>query len=603
MRDILSRGVRYFRRHGLVSTLRRALRETHLADVSADSASAEPPIRCLPASDDETYRRWIEAHEPSVEDLHLQRAAAQRLGYRPLISIVTPVFNPDIRVFRDMLESVLAQTYDNWELCLADASTDSRVSAAIEEYRGRHERIVARHLSENRGIALNSNEALSLARGEFIALLDHDDMLAPFALFEVARALDVNPGIDVLFSDRDVMTFEGKRLYPFFKPGWSPDYLLAQNYLCHLIVIRKSVVDKVGGFSSGYDGSQDYDLFLRVTESTDRVIHVPHVLYHWRIVPGSSSVDPTAKVYAYDAALRVLRDAAERRGWSVSVDRGSSPGCYDVTFNVSGTPVVSVIVASRRGGESLSRCVSSLGRTTYEGTEVAVVRPRGTPDGRETAGLSAAPESAPLHILDAAVLPARSALFNYGAAKSGGAYLVFLDEDAEVITPEWLQRLLGLVQRPGTGAAGPRLITPSGTIHSAGLILSPSGAVLRSHHGFPRDHHGYNSMIKNLRNVSAVDCCLMIRRSVFEALGGFDEHFDCYGMIDLCMRLRDRDLVITYQPQAEILFRGDDSSLRSEPADNERTRFAERWAAVLAKGDPYYSPHLSMTREDFSLHI
>ena len=307
--DVISRGIRFLLKHGPKKTIERTLLELYrmrgrpFAD--HDGAGGESSGRRQYSFDSDIYRQWSEKFEPDDRVLLEQHEIARTFRLKPLISLVTPVFNPDVTVFAGMIGSVMDQTYDNWELCLADASTNAEIGELIRQSEEKNpQRLRVKRLDRNLGIAGNSNEALKLATGDFVALLDHDDVIAPWALFDIAKCVNDNPQADCIFSDRDILFPGGMRAHPFFKPGWSPDLLMSQNYLCHIAVFRRELIETLGGFRAGFDGAQDYDLFLRATEATRNVIHIPRILYHWRVVQGSASVDHDAKPYAYDAAQK-----------------------------------------------------------------------------------------------------------------------------------------------------------------------------------------------------------------------------------------------------------------------------------------------------------
>ncbi len=560
-----------------------------------------------PLSDRAKYELWIAKNEPDSTAIEDQRNRSREFPVRPLISIITPVFNPDKKVFIEMIESVVSQTYDNWELCLADASTESHVRRIIEEYmRNNGNRIKVKYLHGNKGITGNSNEALSLATGDFIALLDHDDTLAPFALFEVVKAINENRDIEFIYSDRDIISYDNQRLYPFFKPDWSPDYLLAQNYLCHLNVFRKKMIDEIGGFREGYDGSQDYDLLLRVTEFTNKITHIPKILYHWRIVHGSASVNPDAKVYAYNAAVRALQDAIYRRGWKGTVTHGSTRGFYNIKLDINGNPGVSIVIPSKNGNEMLKRSVNSLQKTTYNNCEIVIVSNNNIEEwiSRELSHISnikLLKYDKPFHFFG---------MSNYAVPYLNTEYVLFLDQHTEIISTDLIELLLGFAQRKGTGAVGAKLIYTNGTIHSAGLIIDNRANVRKSHHGHPRDNSGYNGSVQNVHNVSAVSgICMMVRKEVFHSVGGFDTTFDEYGDIDFCLKLQEGKYIIVYQPLAELFYHKTPSTTDKhaqgmrEQHMKEKELFLLKWDHILQKGDPYYNPNLTAEGEDFSLNV
>jgi len=610
---LIERSIRYLKQHGFRKTLSRGffeLNQIRKEGLNSFIKKTDPGyVAAIDLFDDENYKLWSEQNEPDIDSINKQKELSRRFELKPKISIITPVFNPDRKVFVEMIESVVNQTYPHWELCLSDASTDPSIKDIIEgSIKTGRGRIKVKYLDQNKGIAGNSNEALSLATGDYVALLDHDDALAPFALYEVVKAINEHPEVNFIYSDRDIISYDGKRLHPFFKPDWSPDYLLSQNYLCHINVFRKQLIDEVGGVREGYEGSQDYDLVLRATELTDRIIHIPKILYHWRIVAGSASVDATAKPYAYDAAIRTLEDAAERRGWPVTVTHGISKGMYDVKFIIKGKPKVSIVIPSEDCGALLKRCIHSiLEGSGYTNYELVVV---GSGEVEQILAQHKGKKSAfPLKLLTCAKRGSFSEACNYAVSRADGEYILFLRENMEVASDEWIEHMIGFAQREVTGAVGAKLLSSDGTVYAAGLILDEKGNVRRSHHLHPRNSPGYNGRIQCVQNVSAVSACVLVRKEVFEEAGGFDPRLSAYAEIDLCLKLREMNYLIVYNPHAELYYHGphavenEHGHERPEELKKERELFVRKWGHILKKGDPFYSPNLTGDKEDFSIRI
>lgn len=565
------------------------------------------------ANDMDAYQVWIVKNEPDARRLEEQRELSRSLRYRPKVSIVTPVYNIDRDILKITVESVINQTYDNWELCLADgASSKPHVKEVLESYSKKDKRIKIKLLAENKGISGNSNEAISMATGEFIALLDHDDALPPFALFEVARAINERPELDFIYSDRDMITMEGKRHNPYFKPDWSPDYLLSCNYLCHLNVFSRSIIEKTGGFREAFDGSQDYDIVLRVTELTDKIRHIPKILYHWRTMPGSAANSSDAKPYAYTAALKALQEALKRRGYEGTVEENSfTKGLYNVKLRVNSNPKVSIIIPSKDNSGILSKCISSiLNKTTYKNYEIVLVDNQSNDDKtfeyyRQLKGV---PQ---IKILEYGYSFNFSKINNFGVSKTDSEYIVFLNNDTELITGNWLELMLGFAQRKDIGAVGVKLLYPDETIQHAGLFIGVTGYLGRSHHKFPRNSFGHGGRIQATQNLSAVAAaCMMMRRGVFEGVGGFDARFEvAHGDIDLCLKLREKDLLIVYLPFVELYHyesytRGyEDTDEKKERFALENSLFIKQWGHILKNGDPYYNPNLTVDNEDFAIRI
>jgi glycosyltransferase involved in cell wall biosynthesis len=610
---VIKKGIRYLKRYGFAKTLARSYLElqqlgkkglfnpkerTNNRDASGESRFG-----------DETYRLWSEKSEPGVQALTNQRDLARGFALRPKISVITPVFNPDKKVFIEMIESVIAQTYDRWELCLADASTQPYVREIVENFAKNEKRIKTKYLKVNGGIAENSNEALSMAAGDYVALLDHDDTIAPFALFEVVTAINEYPDVDFIYSDRDIISYDGVRLHPFFKPDWSPDYLLSQNYLCHLNVFKKSLIDRVG-FRKDYDGSQDYDLFLRITELTDRIRHIAKILYHWRVVPGSASVDSTAKPYAYDAAIRALSDALRRRNLVGTVTHGATKGFYDIRFEVRNDPKVSIIIPTKGESKTLKKCTKSiLDKTRYNKYEIVIIYEEGEAS-KAINSINSISKKERVKIIKYDELFHLSKAKNYAVSLTNAEYIVMLSEKTHIITEDWIEYLIGFAQRKGTGAVGGKLVYPNETIRSAGLIIDKEGNVRRSHHRFPRNSPGYNGRINSVQNFSAVSAeCMMCKRDIFQAVGGMDPQFASYANIDFCLKLRKDNYLIVYEPRVELYcderlgLKDEDIQEESAALTREKRSFLQKWGDVLEKGDPYYNPNLSPDKGDFSIAV
>jgi GT2 family glycosyltransferase len=563
-----------------------------------------------PHSPDDAFPLWIALNEPQPAELEEQRQAC--FPFEPTISLVVPVWEPPLPFLTAMLESVLGQTYPRWELCLADGgSRDPAVREMLGRYSRHDSHIKVRFLATNRGIAGNSQEALALATGDYVALLDQDDTLAPFALHEVVRAVNHEPEADLLYSDEDTIDASGtRRANPHFKPDWSPDTLRSYNYICHLAVFRRELVEEIGGFRPGFEGSQDYDLILRASERARRIVHIPKVLYHWRVHAGSVTADESVKGYAYHSAHKALGNHLQRCGSPGEVRDGSRPGTYQVTYPIPGWPLVSVIIPNRDHAAALARCVTSVARSTYARHEILIVENQsrepatfaGYEQLRQRGNVRIVPWDRPFNF---------AAVNNDAAAQARGDVLLFLNNDVEAINTDWLERLLEHALRPEVGAVGAKLCYRDDTIQHAGVILGVGGIAGHAHRHFPRSAAGYARRLAVVQNLSAVTgACLMIRKPVFEEVGGFDERFVLiYNDVDLCLRLRQRGYAIIWTPWAELYH--DESSTRgSDDRPQNREQVAAeiallraKWGELLRAGDPYYNPNLTLRYEDFSLRV
>ncbi len=532
--------------------------------------------------------------------------------HKPKISVIVPVYNTAEFFLGEMLTSVTNQTYPHWELCIADGgSAAPRTQKALMDYDGRDARIKIKFLGENKGIAGNSNEALSLATGDYMAFLDHDDTLAPFALFEIVKAINETPEADFLYSDEDLVSENGKtRFEPHFKPDWSPDNLRSCNYITHLTVIKKELLLKSGGFRAGFEGSQDYDLILRATEVAQKIVHIPKVLYHWRLHKDSCAGRPEVKFYAYEAGEKALADHLLRTGIEGIIDDSPSPGLYKIARRVD-SPKVSIIIPNRDHADVLNNCVKSiLEKSTYKNYEIIIVE-NGSVEDATIELYNDLKEYGNVRILRWDKPFNYSSVNNHAARFADGKILLFLNNDTEVISVDWLEKMLEHAVRKDVGAVGAKLYYRDNTVQHAGVILGVGGFVLHPHRFFSSTAFGYRARLKIIQDVSAVTgACLMMQTEVFEEIGGFDEGYKLtLGDIDLCLRLREKGYLIVWTPYSELYHdelktRGYDNTVeKRERGKKEEALFRARWKNVLEKGDPYYSPNLTQDKEDFSIRI
>lgn len=563
---------------------------------------------------DASYRKWIATHEPGEAELDTMARESAQWGYRPRISIVTPVFNPRKKDLVHCIQSVVGQIYDNWELCLVDGASDpGYVQETIARFAQQDHRIKHLRLPKNLGIAGNSNDALRLATGEFVAFLDHDDMLAPFALYEVVKSLNQDQALDFLFSDEDkVPSSSNKRYSPFFKPEWGPDTFRSYNYPCHFAVTRRALLERVGGLREGFDGSQDYDLLLRVTDATTKIRRIPKILYHWRASETSVASDMTIKPYAYPAAKKALSEHLNRRGLDGEVMDGFALGAYRVRYSVRPGQRVSIIVPTRDQVDLLKRCVLSiLAATNWRHFQVVIVDNQSRE--RETREfVQAIQRDQRVRVIQYDQSFNFSALNNFAVRSTDTEQLVFLNNDTEVISPDWLTTMLEFAQRPDVGAVGIKLYYPDDTVQHGGVVIGLGGVAGHAFRGFPRLNHGYMGRLSIVQNVSTVTAaCMMLRRAVFDEVGGFDERLShAFNDVDLCLRIREKGYVNVFTPYAE-LYHHESASRGYDLATPERTaRFVKevefmktRWKHVLDAGDPYYNPNLTLEKPDFSLRL
>jgi GT2 family glycosyltransferase len=552
-----------------------------------------------------SYDTWIRENEPGEQDLSLQREEARTLLYRPLISVIVPVYETDEDMLVRMIESVRAQTYEDWELCIADGNSGKTyVREKLQEYAGRDKRIKVVFLKENKHIAGNSNEALSLAEGQFIGFLDHDDELAPFALYEIVRLLNADPSLDFIYSDEDKIDAHGRRGSPFFKPDWSPDLLLSVNYICHFTVIRHFLLKEIGGFRNGFDGAQDYDLFLRASTVTSKIAHIPKILYHWRDHEASTATDVSRKEYADSAGVAALKDFLGAANLQAEVMPGVVKTNYVVRYPVAGRPLVSIIIPFKDKIVLLRKCVESiLEKTTYEDYEIILVS-NASSEAETFEYLDALGRNPRIRVLTFDEEFNYSRINNFGVRYARGSFLLFLNNDTEVIEPEWLTFLLEHAQRKEIGAVGCKLLFPDGTIQHAGVIVGITGFAGHVFAGLPEHAYTAFGSADFLRNCLAVTgACLMTRKEVFDEVGGFDESFIvCGSDVDICLRIHQKGYRNIYVPYA-VLYHHEAAS-RGSCIPSVDFEFSLRsYREFLPLRDPYYNPNLTLLKTDCSLKM
>ena len=555
------------------------------------------------------YGPWYEAYVPDEAALEKQRH--HHFEYSPLISVAVPAYRTPEKFLAQMIDSLLAQTYGNWELCIANGSPeDSAMKKVLEEYTKKDSRIRVSELTENKGIAGNTNAALEMAQGEFVGLLDHDDLLAPNALYEIVRALDEDRNLDAVYTDEDKVTTElDEHFQPHLKPDFNLDLLRSNNYICHFFVVRRSIVQKVGGFCQEFDGAQDHDFIFRCIETAEKVGHIPEILYHWRTHKASTADNPASKMYAFDAGKRAIEAHLKRTGTEGIVSHTPDLGFFRVKYPVQGQPLVSVIIPNKDEKETLKACIDSIReKTEYPNYEIIIVENNSTTDEifQYYKELSQDPR---IRLLRWKKEFNYSAINNYGVRHANGEYLLFLNNDVTVITPGWIKELLGVCQRPEVGAAGVKLIYPDNTIQHAGCVIGIGGIAGHMFVDMPANRTGYLHKASILQDMSAVTAaCMMMKRTAFEEAGGFTEKLSvAFNDVDLCLKVRKNHKLIVYDPYVQLYHM--ESKTRGAEDNKEKVRrFQEeieymrcQWIDILKKGDPYYNKNLSLTKWNYSL--
>lgn len=559
------------------------------------------------------------------------------------ISILVPLWNNDRQFQIEMLDSVMNQTYRNWELCLADGSDEahSYIGEICREYAARSEgRIVYKKLEKNEGIAGNTNACVRMATGEYIGLLDQDDILHPSVLFEYAKAINEQDA-DYIYCDET--TFKSgdinKMLTMHFKPDYAPDNLRANNYICHFSVFARELMDGDELFRTKFDGSQDHDMILRLTDNAKKIVHVPRLMYYWRSHSGSVASGIDAKPYAIAAAKGAVSEHLKKHGYDhfqITSTRAFET-IFKIRYEIIGTPKVSIVIANKDHAEDLQRCVTSIvEKSTYDNYEIIIVENNSeTKEIRDYYGkllnseyTPAAGQSMTDVQNDGGILRSEdgrisvvtykgafnySAVNNLGVKYASGEYILLLNNDTEVITVNWIEELLMYAQRTDVGAVGAKLFYGDKTIQHAGVVigLGAHRTAGHTHYKQHRQNLGYMGRLCYAQNVTAVTgACLMVKKSLFEEVGGLDEGFEIsLNDVDFCLKLREKELLNVFTPFCELyhyesISRGlDDQGEKAQRYNKESEKFREKWKEVLAKGDPYYNPNFSLDRSDFSLKI
>ena len=556
------------------------------------------------------YGPWYEAYIPDKAELEKQKK--HKFAYTPRISVAVPAFRTPEVFLRQMIQSLLDQTYPNWELCIANGSPDdTEMTAILKEYASADRRICVRDLRENLGIAGNTNAALTMASGEFVGLLDHDDLLAPNALYEIVKKLNEDRELDAVYTDEDKVTTDlSEHFQPHLKPDFNLDLLRSNNYICHFFVVRKTIVDKVGGFRQEFDGAQDHDFIFRcVEEASGRVGHVPEIVYHWRTHKASTADNPASKMYAFDAGKRAIEAHLKRVGVEGEVSHTPDLGFFRVKYPVHGEPMVSIIIPNKDEKESLQACIESIReKTEYQNYEILIIENNSTSEEifHYYKELSRDPK---IRLLRWKKEFNYSAINNFGVRHAKGDYLLFLNNDVKVIDPDWMSEMLSVCQRKETGAVGVKLIYPDNTIQHAGCVVGMGGIAGNMFVNMPAERTGYLHKASLLQDMSCVTAaCMMMKKEVFLEAGGFTEELAvAFNDVDLCLKVRSHGHLIVYDPYVK-LYHYESKSRGTEDSEEKVRRFQTEieymrchWLDILKKGDPYYNKNLSLTKWNYSL--
>lgn len=557
------------------------------------------------------YNEWAKMFDLSKEQLAKQRNTNFEL--MPTMSLVVATYNTPIRYLKEMIDTVIDQSYSSWELCIADGSTDDQVLDYVNKNYQNETRIKIKKLDKNYGISGNMNAAIDMATGDFIGFYDHDDTLTPDALFEFVKAYNSNPKLEVIYSDEDKIDSESKKRFePHFKSDFNIDLLCSSNYICHLLFVKSSLIQTVGKFRSEYDGAQDHDFILRCVENLDRdsIYHIPKILYHWRVHQNSTSDNPESKLYAFEAGVKASQDYFDRKGIKAKVEPGPLLGCYRVKYLLENEPKVSILIPNKDHIEDLKRCLTSIyDKTTYNNYEIIIIENNSEDDETFKYYNFLEEKYDNLQVVYWKDEFNYSAINNYGAKYAKGDYLLLLNNDTEVINPDWLDEMVGYCSRDDVGIVGARLYYHDDTVQHAGVIIGLGGVAGHCFVNFPRDSYGYFRYLVCARDYSAVTAaCLLVKKDVFEKVNGLDEKFKvAFNDIDFCLKVRKLGYLVVYNPYAELYHyesksRGMENSVEKVIRfNNEIDRFKKKWKDILLNGDPYYNPNLTLAKNDFSL--
>lgn len=592
--NLVSKAITYYRQFGAKATLTR---------IRGEFAHYE----CT------DYNQWAKRRRPSKEVLRCQRN--EKFEYMPKISIVVPLYRTPQNYLEEMIQSVQNQSYANWELCLSDGSgKDSSLTKMLDAYAKKDARIRVIHNQKQLHISENTNQALEICTGDYIAFMDHDDLLTPNALYECVCALNAEPETELIYSDEDKINMDGTEYFsPHFKSDYNIDLLQGVNYFCHLVVVKRELYKKVGNLNPYCDGAQDYDFVLRCVEETDKIVHISKVLYHWRAHQSSTAMNPESKEYIIEAGKRALEGHYTRMEIDAEVIPTKYPGMFRTKYKLQGEPLVSIIIPNKDHMDDLKKCIRSIEeKSTYKNIEYIIVENNSQEEStfRNYKILEDNNEKIKVVYWDGEGFN-YPAINNFGVKYAKGEYLLLLNNDTEVINPDWLEELLAYCMRSDVGAVGAKLYYEDGTVQHAGVIGGYGGVAGHAFLGVAHDDPGYFGRTILAQDLSAVTgACMMVKRSVYEEVGGLDEAFAvAFNDIDLCMKIRQLGYLIVFNPYAELSHyesksRGyEDTVEKIKRFNSEVHLFQKRWKTFLEQGDPYYNSNLSLERSDFSVNL
>ncbi|MBQ9134577.1 MAG: glycosyltransferase family 2 protein [Lachnospiraceae bacterium] len=591
------------------------------------------------------YGPWYEKHKATAAELKKQREDAETWDNKPMVSICVPLYKTKETDLGQMIASVQAQSYPYWELCLADGTPDDSVGKLVKPWSENDKRIVYKHLEENLGIADNTNAAFAMAGGEWIGLLDHDDLLAPDALYEVLAAAGVSAataskvresGIqaepaEAVYTDEDKISVDAKEHFqPHFKPDCNLDLLRSNNYITHFFVVKRAIVEEVGGFKKEFDGAQDYDFIFKCTRAAKRTAHVPRMLYHWRVSPESTADNPASKLYAFEAGKRAIEADLERSGLKAEVGHTPDYGFYRVKYSLTDTPLVSIVIPNKDEAETLKKCIASIQKSTYQNYEVIIVENNSTQAETFTYYEKLTEQPYDADKVCEGVLKGKknnpatgnavkvvtwkgifnySAINNFGVQYAKGEYLVLLNNDIELITTDWLEEMLANCLRKEVGIVGAKLLYDDNTVQHAGIVVGIGGIAANMFTGLKAERDGYMHKASLQMNYSAVTAaCLMVETAIYKEVGGLTEELTvAFNDVDFCLKVRRAGYLVVYNPAVKA-YHYESKSRGAEDTPEKIARFEreiayikEHWPDILKDGDPYYNKCLTLNKTNYGI--
>lgn len=548
------------------------------------------------------YDTWLRIMRVSRQELFAQRKT--KFSYAPKFSVVVPLYHTPAKFLKDLVRSMMYQSYANWELCLVNASPeDVHLTSLLENWAMRDKRIRVIRLEKNLGIAQNTNAGIAASTGEFIAFLDHDDFLEPDALFCYADALNKDKTIDVFYSDEDKTDeYAAHYFYPHFKSDFNIDLLHANNYMCHFLAVRKSLVDTVGGLNEKFDGAQDYDFVLRLTENTKKIYHCPRILYHWRCSNQSTAANQGNKMYAIHAGKAALNAHYKRIGWNARAQEGAVDGWYQTKFTLKEEPLVSILIPNKDHTDDLDVCLNSFfERADYQNYEFIIIENNSVLPETFAYYEKIEKEHDNVKVVYWEAGFNYSAINNFGFKFAKGDYIMLLNNDVELITPDIFQSMLGFCMRPEVGIVGAKLLYNDHTVQHAGVLVGAGGLADHVFKGIHEDDPGYMGRAISSQDVSAVTAaCLLVKRSVYEEVGGLEDEFQvAFNDVDFCLKVRKAGYLIVYDADVKLFHyesksRGmEDTTERFIRFGNEMMLLNSKWDILSTFVDPYYNPNLS----------